>query len=64
MAAVLPVVNAQGSYTHQFLAPIRATLAGLAGSPPYQPADHHPRSPSPLRPRTSSAWAAPSLGPR
>jgi len=29
MAAVLPVVNAQGSYTHQFLSPVRATLAGL-----------------------------------
>lgn len=37
MAAVLPVVNAQGSYTHQFLAPIRATLAGLTGSPTATP---------------------------
>jgi outer membrane protein TolC len=34
MAAVLPVVNAQGSYTHQFLSPVRATLAGLTGNPP------------------------------
>jgi outer membrane protein TolC len=37
MAAVLPVVGAQGSYTHQFLNPIRATLAGLAGSPTAMP---------------------------
>jgi multidrug efflux system outer membrane protein len=33
LAAVLPVVNAQGTYTHQFLSPIRATLAGLIGDP-------------------------------
>ena len=31
LAAVLPVVQGQGGYTHQFLAPIHATLAGLTG---------------------------------
>jgi outer membrane protein TolC len=29
LAAVLPTVNAQGGYTHQFLDPIHATLAGF-----------------------------------
>ncbi|HEY8091536.1 MAG TPA: TolC family protein, partial [Polyangiaceae bacterium] len=31
LAAVLPVVQAQGGYTHQLLSPIHATLAGLTG---------------------------------
>ncbi len=31
LAAVLPVLSAQGSYSHQFLEPLSATLAGLAG---------------------------------
>ena len=34
---MLPAVNAQGSYTHQFLNPIHATLAGLAGNPAATP---------------------------
>jgi outer membrane protein TolC len=33
LAAVLPTLGAQGAYTHQFLSPLKATLAGLAGSP-------------------------------
>jgi len=37
LAAVLPVVSAQGSYTHQFLSPIHATLAGLTGDPKATP---------------------------
>ena len=31
LAAVLPTAGAQAAYTHQFLAPLKATLAGLAG---------------------------------
>ncbi len=31
LAAVLPTVGAQAGYTHQFLSPLHATLAGLAG---------------------------------
>jgi outer membrane protein TolC len=31
LAAILPVVQAQGAYTHQFLSPLHASLAGLAG---------------------------------
>jgi len=30
LAAVLPVVQAQGTYTHELLSPLRATLAGYA----------------------------------
>jgi outer membrane protein TolC len=37
LAAVLPVVQAQGNYTHQLLSPLRATLAGLAGNPAATP---------------------------
>jgi outer membrane protein TolC len=37
LAAVLPVVSAQGSYTHQVLSPLRATLAGLTGDPTATP---------------------------
>jgi outer membrane protein TolC len=33
LAAVLPTVQAQGAYVHQFLSPLRATLAGLIGPP-------------------------------
>ena len=29
LAAILPTVQAQGGYTHEFLAPLQATLAGL-----------------------------------
>jgi outer membrane protein TolC len=32
LSAVLPSVSAQGGYTHQFLSPLHATLAGLTGS--------------------------------
>jgi outer membrane protein TolC len=31
LAAVLPAVGAQAAYNHEFLSPLRATLAGLAG---------------------------------
>jgi outer membrane protein TolC len=37
LAAVLPVVQAQGAYTHQFLSPLHATLASLNGSPTAMP---------------------------
>ncbi len=37
LAAVLPTAGAQAGYTHQFLSPLRATLAGLAGNPAATP---------------------------
>lgn len=37
LAAVLPTAAAQGGYTHQFLSPLKATLAGLAGPPTANP---------------------------
>jgi outer membrane protein TolC len=37
LAAVLPIVQAQGNYTHQLLPPLRATLAGLTGNPTATP---------------------------
>lgn len=37
MAAVLPSVTAQAGYTHQFLSPLRATLAGIGGNPNANP---------------------------
>jgi outer membrane protein TolC len=37
LAAVLPVVTAQGSYTRQLLSPLHATLAGLTGDPTATP---------------------------
>jgi outer membrane protein TolC len=33
LAAVLPTLSAQGQYTHQFLSPFQANLAGVAGNP-------------------------------
>lgn len=33
LAAVLPTVQAQGGYTHQFLSPLRATLSGQVPAP-------------------------------
>ena len=37
MAAVLPSATAQVGYTHQFLSPLRATLAGIGGNPNANP---------------------------
>ncbi len=37
LSAVLPAVSAQAGYTHEFLSPLHATLAGLTGSPAATP---------------------------
>jgi outer membrane protein TolC len=37
LSAVLPTLGAQAAYTHQFLSPLRATLAGIAGTPSANP---------------------------
>jgi multidrug efflux system outer membrane protein len=37
LSAVFPSVSAQGTYAHQFLSPLSASLAGVAGSPTATP---------------------------